>query len=328
MPKPNKNEKEDDFISRCIPIVIEEGTTDDPDQAAAICHSMWEEEHEKGKASSWFQIKNLTDISEIWIYDEVGIWGVNAKDFIKELNGIKNKKIDMHINSPGGDVFDGAAIYNAIKRHAAKVTTYIDGLAASIASVIALAGEKVIMAQNALYMVHNPWGLVLGNANDMRAQADVLDKVRDTMLGAYKTKSGRDEDEIKALLDAETWMSANEASEFGFVDEISEEMDLAACATFVPKMLKAGYKHIPEAINPKQSPSVKDAEKALRDVGFSVKESKSILAKGFPGDLRDVDHKEITAVVAPLRDVEAKPKKKDRTADLLTRAELVAPTRN
>ena len=152
----------------------------------------------------WYEIRAKDDVSEIWLYDEIGLWGIGAKEFIAELNAIKSPSIDMHINSPGGEVFDGAAIYNAIKRHPAKITTYIDGIAASIASVIALAAPKVIIAETAIYMMHNPSGLCLGTSIDMRKTADILDKICETMIGAYVGKSGKSEEEIKALLDAET----------------------------------------------------------------------------------------------------------------------------
>ena len=276
---------------------------------------------------NWYKIVNKSDKAEIWIYEEIGqdFWtggGVTAKNFQKELSAIKASQIDLHINSPGGAVFDGVAIYNLIKQHPANVTTYIDGIAASIASVIALAGDKVVMAENALYMMHNPSGMVMGTAADMRSLADVLDKIRGTMTGVYAAKSGRADDEISALLDAETWMTAAEAMEFGFVDEIADEMDLAACAKFVPIMAKAGFKHIPNSINASTAvPTVKDAEKGLRDAGFSRKQAKSILAEGFKADQRDVDPAPVLRDAAP-----TVPAKKDRIADLLTRAEVVAPS--
>src|SRR5574340_334392 len=122
----------------------------------------------------WFEIKNKAEKAEVWIYEMIGkdFWtgeGLTAKDFQKELSEIKASQIDLHINSPGGDVFDGVTIHNLLKQHPAKVTTYIDGLAASIASVIALAGDKVIMAENALYMMHNPTGMGMGTAEEMRS---------------------------------------------------------------------------------------------------------------------------------------------------------------
>ncbi|HOD98929.1 MAG TPA: Clp protease ClpP [Syntrophales bacterium] len=276
----------------------------------------------------WYEIKNKADKAEVWIYEEIGedFWtggGVTAKNFQKELSAIKAGQIDLHINSPGGAVFDGITIYNLIKQHPANVTTYIDGIAASIASVIALAGDKIVMAENALYMIHNPSGMVMGTAKDMRTFADTLDKVGGTMVTAYTGKTGKDADIIKALLDAETWFTADEAKEMGFVDEISGEMDMAACVKFAPVMAKAGFKHIPETITgKKEPPDVKSAEKALRDVGFSHKQAKTILAEGFKGYQRDVDPPAAPRDVVPTQ----KPKV-DKVSDLLTRAEIAAPSK-
>jgi ATP-dependent Clp endopeptidase proteolytic subunit ClpP len=262
----------------------------------------------------WYTINAKADKAEIWIYEMIGedFWtggGVTAKSFQKELSGIKASQIDLHINSPGGVVFDGVTIYNLIKNHPATVTTYIDGLAASIASVIALAGDKVIMAANALYMVHNPTGLAMGTANDMRSLADVLDKIAGTMVGTYVSKTGKSEADIKAMLDAETWMTADEALEYGFIDEISEEMDMAACAKFIPAMAKAGFKHVPQSINGKKEiPSAKEIERILRDAGCSRKVAKTILVKGYSDDLRDAGpDDEAPPVADPLRDAEVRP---------------------
>jgi ATP-dependent Clp endopeptidase proteolytic subunit ClpP len=277
--------------------------------------------------NKWYKIENKADKAEIWIYEEIGedFWtgdGITAKKFQKELSEIKASQIDLHINSPGGLVFDGITIYNLLKQHPANVTTYIDGLAASIASVIALAGDRVVMAENALFMIHKASGMVMGNSDDMRDFADKLDKVNGSIATTYISKTKKDEKEISDLMAAETWLTAEEALEMGFVDELAGEIDMAACAKFIPIMAKAGFKNIPKDISEKkQTPSVKEAEKGLRDAGFSLKQAKTILAKGFPGDLRDVDPPE--PAPAP-RDVE--PKKKDRIADLLTRAEIAAPS--
>lgn len=244
----------------------------------------------------WFEIINKADKAEIWIYEQIGedFWsggGVTAKGFQKELAGIKAGQIDLHINSPGGEVFDGITIYNLIKQHPANVTTYIDGIAASIASVIALAGDKVIMAENALYMMHNPYGSCCGNADELRQMADVLDKVSGSISMAYSGKTGKPDDEIKALMDAETWLSADEAQEMGFCDEIAEQMDMAACAKFVPLMVKAKFKHIPENLaGDKIAPdNERDLECVLRDAGYTRKMAKSIIACGFKGVLRDAE---------------------------------------
>ena len=275
----------------------------------------------------WYEIKNKGDKAEIWIYEMIGedFWtggGMTAKNFQKELSEIKASQIDLHINSPGGDVFDGIAIYNLIKQHPAKVTSYIDGLAASIASVIALAGDQIYMAENALFMIHNPYGMQFGEAADMRKMADLLDTVRGSIVKAYVSKTEKPETEIHPLMDDETWMTASEAVEFGFVDEVTEKMDLAACAKFVPVMAKAGFKHIPNKISASAAaPTAKDAEKGLRDVGFSRKQARVIVAEGFKAGQRDVDPPPAQRDVVPTA-----PPKKDRIADLLTRAEVTAPS--
>ncbi len=277
----------------------------------------------------WYKIESKADKAEIWIYEMIGedFWtggGVTAKSFQKDLAEIKASQIDLHINSPGGEVFDGITIYNLLKQHPATVTTYIDGIAASIASVIALAGDKVYMAENALYMMHNPQGLTIGDSADMRKMADVLDKVRGSMTIAYSTKTGKTEDDINALLDAETWMNADEALEAGFVDEISDKMDLAACAKFIPAMEKMKFKNIPRVLKGSKELTERDAEKALRDVGFSRTQSKEILAKGFVAqNEREAQADDKTTQ----RDVEpAKATGKDKVSELLTRAEIMAPS--
>lgn len=276
----------------------------------------------------WFKIENKTDRSEIWIYEQIGedFWdgsGITAKGFQKELSGIKASQIDLHINSPGGLVFDGITIYNLLKQHPANVTTYIDGLAASIASVIALAGDRVVMAENALFMIHKASGMVFGNSDDMREFAEKLDKVNGSIATTYTSKTGKNESEIDDLMKAETWLTAKDALEAGFIDEISGEADMSACAKFIPVMQKAKFQRIPgEIAEKKEKPDARTLERILRDGGCSEAMAKSILSEGFKGDQRDVapvaDQRDV-AVVIPL-------KKRDRIADLLIRAEILAPT--
>jgi ATP-dependent Clp protease protease subunit len=182
----------------------------------------------------WYEIKaQVGGVAEVWIYKEIGEGlfgeGVAAKTFVPELNAITAGQIDLHINSPGGNLFDGQAIYNALVRHPAAVTTYVDGIAASIASVIALAGDTVVMPSNAMLMIHNPIGSVLwGNSDEMRRTADVLDKVRETILNVYEEHSTKDREELAAAMDAETWLTAADAVEYGFADEVGAELKLAA----------------------------------------------------------------------------------------------------
>jgi ATP-dependent Clp endopeptidase proteolytic subunit ClpP len=175
----------------------------------------------------FYEIKAAAkDRAELWIYEQIGEdWfgdGVTARGLVQELAALKVKNIDLHINSPGGSVFDGQAIYNALKNHPATVTTYIDGIAASIASVIALAGDRVVMSESALFMIHNPYGMAVGDAAALLKMADALEKVGGSIALAYTGKSGKPEPEILDLMSAETWFSADEAKAIGFADEISD----------------------------------------------------------------------------------------------------------
>lgn len=178
---------------------------------------------------TWFTIKALAnDAAEISIFDEIGFWGVTAKDFINEFRTLSAKSITVLINSPGGSVFDGLAIYNVLRQSNAEITVKVMGVAASAASFIAMAGKKIVMPKNAFMMVHNPMGGVFGNADELREWADTLDKIGASMIGIYVARTGKSEDEVKALLDAETWMTADEAVALGFADEIAPEMKMAA----------------------------------------------------------------------------------------------------
>lgn len=162
--------------------------------------------------------------SETWWGDE--ITPVTFKD---ELDGLGDISVlNVYINSDGGDVFAGQAIHSMLKRHKAHVNVYIDGIAASIASVIAMAGDTVYMPRNSMMMIHSPWTIAMGNAKDFRKLAEDLDAAQDTLIAAYQDKSGIDRDELIALLDAETWLSAERAVELGFADEIEQTKQIAA----------------------------------------------------------------------------------------------------
>jgi ATP-dependent Clp protease, protease subunit len=178
----------------------------------------------------WYEFRaRATGAAEIVIYDEIGAFGIPAKAFIDELKALGSlPELTLRINSPGGSVFDGVAIYNALERHGAAITVWIDGIAASIASMIAMAGDEVVMPENAMLVLHDPSGMVMGTAQDMRATADALDKMKAGMLAAYRAKSGRDEAEIEALMAAETWLSAQEAVVLGLADRVEQPVRMAA----------------------------------------------------------------------------------------------------
>lgn len=182
---------------------------------------------------SWYSIaaKAATNQTEISIFDEIGYWGISAKQFITDLKTVDPAhNILLRIHSPGGEVFDGNAIYNALKRHPGGVTVQIEGLAASMATVIALAGSPVRMSANGFFMIHNPWSIAMGDAEDMREQAELLEKIQAGIVNAYAAKSGQSAEQVQAWMDAETWFTAEEALAAGFIDEITDAIAIAASA--------------------------------------------------------------------------------------------------
>lgn len=177
----------------------------------------------KARESRWYEMKNLAGpIATVRIYDEIGYWGVTAEDFASELSQVTAPEIEVQINSPGGEVFAGIAIYNALRSHPAKVTTRVDGIAASIASVIAQAGDHRVMLSSAQMMIHEAWGLAVGPARDMREMADLLDRQSDVIAGIYASRSGGDVAAFREHMAAEKWLTDKEAVELGLADEVVE----------------------------------------------------------------------------------------------------------
>ena len=178
---------------------------------------------------TWYSIQAKADQSaDISIFDEIGFFGVNAKQFIGDLKAIDAKTIKLAINSPGGSVFDALAMYNALRQHPANVEVTVLGVAASAASLVAMAGDTIVMPENAFMMIHNPLNFAYGNADELREMADVLDKIGASLVATYANRTGLPEAEIKALLDAETWLNAEEAVLKGFADELQPALKVAA----------------------------------------------------------------------------------------------------
>ena len=237
----------------------------------------------------WYRIeaKDNEDSAEIIIYDVVGFPYNDAFDLIRNLGTIKAKNISVRINSPGGDVFDGVAIFNALKEHPAHVTTKIEGLAASIASIIALAGDEVQAHKNAMYMVHDPWVLAAGNQYDLREIADILGKIGGNMLDIYYDKSNIGKRELKQMMKDETWFTAAEAKDRGLIDTI---LDTGAAKA---KFDLSIYANVPDELEDSDREgatlSKQEIERALRDAGASRSFAKSIAARGSNGNSqRDV----------------------------------------
>ena len=172
----------------------------------------------------WYSIANKTSDEQVdvYLYDEIGLFGTTAADFMRELSEIKTASLQVHISSKGGDIFDGIAIYNALRTHSAPVTTKVDALAASIASVIAQAGDIRLMLTGSQMMIHEAHGLALGDADDMRDLADLLDKQTENIAGIYAERAGGTgkKAHFLSLMKDETWLNADETVSEGLADEV------------------------------------------------------------------------------------------------------------
>lgn len=189
--------------------------------------------------------------AEVLIYDIIGdgmFGGVSAKNFAKDLAELgKLDEINVRINSPGGNVFDAVAIHNTLRKNGARVLIDIDGLAASAATIVVMAGHEIRAANNSMLMIHEPWIMTMGSAHELRESADILDKIRGTILDTYVARTGAPEKKISDMMLAETWFTAAEAQELGFVDKVTEELKVAAC---ISAEMASRFKHLPEALSP------------------------------------------------------------------------------
>ncbi len=243
--------------------------------------------------NSWYTIRAQSTGAEVVIYDEIGAYGVSAKGFLAELGALPDATpLALRLNSPGGSVFDAVAIYNAIKRHTGTVTVWIDGIAASAASYIAMAGDEIVMPENAFLMIHDPAGMVMGSATDMRAMAEALDKIKGSLLQGYAAKSGRSQEEIAPLMAAETWLDAKDALELGFADRIAEPVRIAARFD-VGRFRNAPPVLVEGAGEEAEDEASGDGE---ADAGDTNAETSPDLAASVTG--ADVDHAEVVSGIA------------------------------
>ena len=171
----------------------------------------------------WFDIRNADadGLAVVRVYDEIGFWGVTEEDFAREIAAVSADKIEVQISSPGGDVFAGIAIYNSLRAHPAHITTRVDGVAASIASVIAQAGDHRVMLGGAQMMIHEAWGVAMGPAKEMREFADLLELQNANVANIYASRAGSDAEQFLALMaEGDTWLTAAQAVEMGLADEV------------------------------------------------------------------------------------------------------------
>lgn len=226
---------------------------------------------QKNKKNKFFNIKMSADgkSGEIFIYGEITKYAweeygeKSAKIFQQELAELGDvETINLYVNSPGGSVFEGIAIHNMLKRHSARVVAHVDAVAASIASVIIMAADEIVMPSNSMLMIHNPWTFAIGNAVELRKQADDLDRIGESSVISYMEKAGDklEEEKLREMLDAETWLSANEAYEYGLCDVVQEANNMAAS---ISDEFLQRYKNVPKQLVERSS-AISAEEMALR----------------------------------------------------------------
>ena len=201
----------------------------------------------------WYSLKASGEAEarsiEVYVYGEIGTWGITANQFVRDLAAMDDgvSPIVVAFNSIGGDLFDGLAIHNALSRLGERCTGRVDALAASAASVAVCGAHKVVIASNAMLMIHNPWTYAAGDAEDLRKVATALDQAMEAIIAAYKSKAPNiDEVELRRLVNAETWLTASEAVALGLADEVGEGVKVKACLGQGGALQR--YQHAPQAL--------------------------------------------------------------------------------
>lgn len=260
---------------------------------------------------SWFNIEGkASDNPTVYIYGPIGAYGIEAKDFVQGLSALKAKEITIRMHSPGGNVFEGMSVFNAIEEHPAKIKGQVDGMCGSICSVVAMACDTLTMAKGSMMMIHNASGPINGNAVEIRKMAEVLDQVDGIQANAYMKKTGMKMDEVLALMGAETFMNAEKAKQLGFCDAIGNQMAIRAevdfaCLGAVPDEIKAFFNE-----KDAEPATEREIEQILRDAGVSNTKAKAAVA-AIKGNLRDEEN--------PLADAMTKAAAETRLIAALTR---------
>ena len=191
------------------------------------------------------------DVGHVYVYDVIdSYWGASAKALVEALAGMGGKEVHLHINSPGGDVFEARAMVSAVRAYSGKVVAYVDGLAASAATYLALAGAQTHIAEGGMFMVHNSWTLAWGNKSELRDTADLLDKIDGTIAADYARKTGATAEQIVAWMDAETWFTAAEALDARFVDSVITAPPAEGNQASAGRWNLSAYAHAPHLPEP------------------------------------------------------------------------------
>lgn len=232
----------------------------------------------------WFTVnaENPEATPEVLIYDMIGadFWGegINPKAFKKEIDAVaaKHDSLTLRINSPGGFVHDGFAIYNALTQSGLRITTYVDGLAASAAAFIAMAGDEILIPPSAEIMIHDAWGFIMGTAEDMSKEATHLQSLTKMIADIFVKKTGNTIEVVADLMKSETWMDGEKAVSLGFATELLAESKIAACSFDIDL-----FENMPEDFKKYQNALKKRAEeKSLREAGLSRAEAARRTAPG------------------------------------------------
>lgn len=234
------------------------------------------------------------DEDTVYVYGDIGgYWGgVSAEEFAKEIGALTAKTLNVRLNSPGGLVFDGVAIYNVLAQHSANVIVHVEGIAASIASVIAMAGDEIRIAEGARFMIHNPWTIMMGDEDDLRSEADLLKGLKSDLIDIYAARTDQKRADLSDWMKAETWLSARESVEKGFADSMTpakkkEKKEAHALSAMLPL-----FRNAPQDLHePCEAPAdAREFERLLRDeAGFTHAQAKrvAVFAKVFHAGPRD-----------------------------------------
>lgn len=246
--------------------------------------------------------KDDTDEADVFIYGDIGGWwgGVSAELFAKDIAALEVDTLNVRLNSPGGIVFEGVAIYNALARHTANVIVHVEGIAASIASVIAMAGDEIRIAEGSRFMIHDPWTIMMGSATDLRAEADVLDGLKSDLIDIYTARTEQKRDDLSDWMTVETWLSAREAVDKGFADSMTPAKKKEKKDAHARSAVLRRFRHVPQDLlgDVDDLPPIREFEAFLRDgEGLSQTQAKRIAA--------------LARAMAVQRDVDRQPQRDD-----------------
>ena len=233
---------------------------------------------------SWFNISNSADleprneggrVARVDIMGPIGGWDVSGAQFLRELKDLGDdiSEIDLRVHSPGGSILDGLAIFNGIKNHPARVVARVEGLAASMGSVILMAADEVEIPENAYIMIHNVSGGAYGDIEELESMTSLMRKLQDDVTDLYANATGRDKEEIRDLMDKETWMNGEDAVKHGFATRVLEPVKAAACADL--ETLVAKFENVPASVLELQAEEPAEEETQVEEIEDSLEEEQA-----------------------------------------------------